>query len=122
MVSLPHPEKKQGEDSAFCTPTALGVADGVGGWARKGTFDNLSTPHLLELLNLISAESLVQGHDAVQAMAFMATTVGDVAHDVAKSHTRLTPFALAARQAGYKDTAGGKMDDITVVAALVQEE
>ncbi|RHY15652.1 hypothetical protein DYB25_009196, partial [Aphanomyces astaci] len=54
-------------------------------------------------------------------MAFMATTVGDVAHDVAKSHTRLTPFALAARQAGYKDTAGGKMDDITVVAALVQE-
>ncbi|ETV81332.1 hypothetical protein H257_05879 [Aphanomyces astaci] len=242
MVSLPHPEKKQGEDSAFCTPTALGVADGVGGWARKGIdsgaysrmlmaacesstltnpkdrlteayratnvpgsstacvvhlngtslstinvgdsgflmcrqqgdnkwsllyaspsqchyfncpfqlgmgsrdtpehgdvqtlpaqpndlvlvatdglFDNLSTPHLLELLNLISAESLVQGHDAVQAMAFMATTVGDVAHDVAKSHTRLTPFALAARQAGYKDTAGGKMDDITVVAALVQE-
>ncbi|RQM24858.1 hypothetical protein B5M09_000037 [Aphanomyces astaci] len=38
MVSLPHPEKKQGEDSAFCTPTALGVADGVGGWARKGTY------------------------------------------------------------------------------------
>ncbi|RHY05517.1 hypothetical protein DYB36_006428 [Aphanomyces astaci] len=99
MVSLPHPEKKQGEDSAFCTPTALGVADGVGGWARKGTYPS-----------------------AVQAMAFMATTVGDVAHDVAKSHTRLTPFALAARQAGYKDTAGGKMDDITVVAALVQEE
>ncbi|ETV95557.1 hypothetical protein H310_10999 [Aphanomyces invadans] len=240
MVSLPHPEKKQGEDAAFCTPTTIGVADGVGGWARKGIdsgaysrmlmasceastltepkarltdaynntsvpgsstacivhiddaklstvnvgdsgfllcrqkadkwtllyespsqchyfncpyqlgfgsrdtpehgdtqviavepndlvllatdglFDNISPPHLVELLNLISAESVVRGHDASQAMQFLATTVVDVAHDVAKSHTRMTPFALAARQAGYKDTAGGKMDDITVVAALVQ--
>jgi serine/threonine protein phosphatase PrpC len=33
---LSHPEKKRGEDAYFASARALGVADGVGGWAEKG--------------------------------------------------------------------------------------
>jgi len=33
---IPHPSKKRGEDAYFSAPHALGVADGVGGWAELG--------------------------------------------------------------------------------------
>jgi protein phosphatase PTC7 len=33
---LAHPEKARGEDAYFISARALGVADGVGGWAEKG--------------------------------------------------------------------------------------
>jgi protein phosphatase PTC7 len=33
---LAHPEKKRGEDAYFLSARALGVADGVGGWAELG--------------------------------------------------------------------------------------
>ncbi|CAK4913099.1 unnamed protein product [Aphanomyces euteiches] len=245
LVSLPHPEKKRGEDAAFVTPTAVGVADGVGGWARKGIdsgaysrtlmaacelstltdpvkrlteaynttkvpgsstaciiqlsddgtihtanlgdsgfmlcrenaeeegwsiiyaspsqchyfncpfqlghgsrdtpahadlstlsvepndvvlvatdglFDNLTEEEILSLLAGITEESKAQKHEAEARMQFTASTIVAVAHEIAKSETRLTPFAQAARQAGYKGTAGGKMDDITVVAALIQNK
>ncbi|KAF0688259.1 Aste57867_20129 [Aphanomyces stellatus] len=245
LESIPHPEKKRGEDAAFCTPTAVGVADGVGGWARKGIdsgaysrmlmesceasalanpterlteaynatkahtrvpgsstaclihldgatihtanlgdsgfmlcreaadgswelvssspsqchyfncpfqlglgsrdtpdhadtsslsvmhndlvlvatdglFDNLSPAEILSLLGHISTESVARNQTVDAKMQFLAATVAQVAHEVAKSPTHLTPFSLAARKAGYKGTMGGKMDDITVVAALVQ--
>jgi hypothetical protein len=35
-TSLAHPEKERGEDAFFSLPRALGVADGVGGWAEHG--------------------------------------------------------------------------------------
>ncbi|CBK21524.2 uncharacterized protein [Blastocystis hominis] len=34
--SIPHPEKKQGEDAFFFNEFAAGVADGVGGWRQHG--------------------------------------------------------------------------------------
>ncbi|KAL0585088.1 hypothetical protein ABG067_005225 [Albugo candida] len=36
--ALPHPQKQAtgGEDAHFLSNTVVGVADGVGGWARKG--------------------------------------------------------------------------------------
>ena len=35
---IPHPDKIDtgGEDAVFATPTAVGIADGVGGWAQHG--------------------------------------------------------------------------------------
>jgi serine/threonine protein phosphatase PrpC len=35
-TNLQHPEKSRSEDAFFTTPRALGVADGVGGWASRG--------------------------------------------------------------------------------------
>lgn len=35
-VSLPKPGKRRGEDAFFHHPSAVGVADGVGGWAKYG--------------------------------------------------------------------------------------
>ncbi len=35
-VSLPKPGKRRGEDAFFDHPHAVGVADGVGGWAKHG--------------------------------------------------------------------------------------
>ena len=35
-ASLPKPGKAVGEDAFFTSPTAIGVADGVGGWSRAG--------------------------------------------------------------------------------------
>ncbi|EQC40958.1 hypothetical protein SDRG_02021 [Saprolegnia diclina VS20] len=237
LASLPHPKKKRGEDAAFVSPTAVGVADGVGGWATKGidsgaysralmkvceatpvsnpvarlnaayeaasvpgsstacvvslqgdeitaanlgdsgflhcrqednkwtllfesppqchyfncplqlgmdsrdqpkhadvtqhtalpndlilvatdgVFDNLFTEELLQLLDQIS-----EIHPPTpDNMPVFAKIIAEVTQKVAASETRMTPFAVSARHAGYKSTTGGKMDDITVVTALVQE-
>jgi hypothetical protein len=35
-TSLAHPDKERGEDAFFTAANALGVADGVGGWAEHG--------------------------------------------------------------------------------------
>ncbi|KDO27810.1 hypothetical protein SPRG_07408 [Saprolegnia parasitica CBS 223.65] len=248
LASLPHPKKKRGEDAAFVSPTAVGVADGVGGWASKGidsgaysralmkvceatpvsnpvarlnaayeaatvlvdllaaymvpgsstacvvslqgsaeitaanlgdsgflhcrqedskwtllfesppqchyfncplqlgmdsrdqpkhadvtqhtalpndlilvatdgVFDNLFTEELLQLLDQIS-----EIHPPTpENMPVFAKIIAEVTQKVAASETRMTPFAVSARHAGYTSTTGGKMDDITVVTALVQE-
>ena len=46
---MPHPEKvhKGGEDAAFGTPNAVGVADGVGGWASRGVDPGLYSKGLM---------------------------------------------------------------------------
>ncbi|OQR95052.1 phosphatase 2C 55-like [Achlya hypogyna] len=235
LASLPHPKKKRGEDAAFVTSTAVGVADGVGGWATKGidsgaysralmeaceastiespvarlneayeaanvpgsstaclvhlkdasitaanlgdsgflhcrqegnkwtllyesppqchyfncplqlgldsrdqpkhanvtkhdvspndlvlvatdgVFDNLFTEELLQLLDQISAVHAPTPDN----MQIYAQIIAEITQKVAASDTRMTPFAVSARHAGYKSTTGGKMDDITVVTALV---
>ncbi|OQR81633.1 phosphatase 2C 55-like [Thraustotheca clavata] len=237
LASLPHPKKKRGEDAAFITPSAVGVADGVGGWATKGidsgaysralmgacevstlknpiarlneayekaqvpgsstaclvhleegsmiaanlgdsgflhcrqqdkkwdvifesppqchyfncplqlgmdsrdqpkhadltqhtvekndliivatdgVFDNLFTEELIQLLDHIS-----EVHPpAPDNMQLYADIIAEVTQKVAASETRRTPFAVSARHAGYTSTTGGKMDDITVITALVQD-
>jgi hypothetical protein len=37
-TKIPHPDKVEtgGEDALFATPQAVGIADGVGGWAKQG--------------------------------------------------------------------------------------
>ncbi len=52
-------------------------------------------------------------------MLEVANTLARYTQLVSRSETRKTPFAVAAGQARYK-TMGGKMDDITVITALVQ--
>eukprot|EP01043_Picozoa_sp_COSAG02_P025593 COSAG02_NODE_1443_length_12584_cov_2.587425_10_plen_256_part_00 len=46
---MPHPEKvhKGGEDAAFGSPNAIGVADGVGGWASRGVDPGLYSKGLM---------------------------------------------------------------------------
>ena len=47
---MPHPDKvyKGGEDAAFGSPHAIGVADGVGGWAERGVDPGLYSKGLME--------------------------------------------------------------------------
>lgn len=51
MVSIPHPEKakKGGEDAFFVQQQALGVFDGVGGWASVGVDAGLYSKELARL-------------------------------------------------------------------------
>lgn len=48
---IPHPEKRQtgGEDAYFVTPKAVGVFDGVGGWASLGINAGLYSARLADL-------------------------------------------------------------------------
>jgi protein phosphatase PTC7 len=47
-VSLPKPGKRKGEDAHFFGPHTLGVADGVGGWARHGVDAGLYAESLMK--------------------------------------------------------------------------
>ncbi|RLN47948.1 hypothetical protein BBJ28_00001675 [Nothophytophthora sp. Chile5] len=139
---LPHPQKRStgGEDAWFICGNTVGVADGVGGWARKpamgqlfdlateegdlvvlGTdglyvsFDNLFPQQITTLLDTVLPSSpSIDPH----SMEKVASCIAHTAHKAAKGTKTKTPFAMAAQQAGH-EYLGGKMDDITVITSLV---
>ncbi|TMW56891.1 hypothetical protein Poli38472_002816 [Pythium oligandrum] len=79
-----------------------------------GLFDNLFPEQIASLLD--SALPTIEQDG--ESMEKVASCIAYTAHKSAKGTKSRTPFAVAARKAGY-EYAGGKMDDITVVASLV---
>ena len=83
-VSFPHPDKKngRGEDGHFVSPTYVGVADGVGGWARRGVDAGLYSRLLMRSSMEYIVDSKVRG-DA-QKELFEPTDVLRYAHEQTK--------------------------------------
>ena len=92
-------------------------------------------------LDVLPGDTVILGSDGLLDNLFpdeMATIVyqakangtkpGELAHILAKitmevaiDKTRETPFAAGARQAGFPHEYGGKMDDVSVVVAYIQQ-
>merc|ERR1711871_379838 len=83
-VSFPHPDKKngRGEDGHIVSPTYVGVADGVGGWARRGIDAGLYSRLLMRSSMKYISDSNVRG-DA-QKERFEPTDVLRYAHEQTK--------------------------------------
>ncbi|KAJ8908832.1 hypothetical protein NDN08_005536 [Rhodosorus marinus] len=66
VSNLPHPEKleKGGEDAFFVLETAMGVFDGVGGWASQGIDPGLYSRKLSKL----TEEQIKEGKDLAEAL------------------------------------------------------
>jgi len=88
--------------------------------ASDGLSDNLFCKEVLEAVLPFWADADIKGtkHSAQAHLQKMVTMLIKKARKVAVMETGDTPFSTAARKAGFK-YAGGKLDDITVVAALV---
>ena len=85
--------------------------------ATDGVFDNLHDEELAALAAaLLLGEAGEEGGGA-DADA-VARAVADGARAASQSSTRSTPFAASAREHG-RSHAGGKMDDVTVIAVKV---
>lgn len=82
--------------------------------ATDGVTDNLSVQDMCQILNSMNAKSEID-------MAKLAQAVASESFLAAKDTRRDTPFAESARANGLQ-YQGGKMDDITVVTALIYEE
>lgn len=78
-------------------------------------FDNLYPAQITSLLDTVLPPA--PEIDA-ESMEKVASCIAHTAHKSAKGTKNKTPFALAARKAGY-EYMGGKMDDITVITSLV---
>ena len=103
---MPHPEKrhKGGEDAAFGSDSAIGVADGVGGWASRGVDPGLyskalmqsadekaranpqpGTPTPVEILR--SAYDVVQGQKIMGSTTAIVATLESASRTAASIHT-----------------------------------
>ena len=81
----------------------------------RGSFDNLFPKQIASLLDTVMPSPPERD---LHSMEKVASCIAHTAHEAAKCTKMETPFAMAARQAGY-EYRGGKMDDITVVTSLV---
>jgi len=81
--------------------------------ATDGVFDNVYPDEAAALVSLARRRGVGAEAAAVTLAEFARTRAADPAH--------LSPFAYAAQQLGFR-YFGGKMDDITVVCAYVEEE
>ncbi|XP_043697727.1 probable protein phosphatase 2C BIPP2C1 [Telopea speciosissima] len=81
--------------------------------ATDGLFDNL---YEQEIKTIVS-KSLEASLKPKEIAAFLASR----AQEVGKSASVMSPFADAARAAGYTRDTGGKLDDVTVIVSFVQQ-
>jgi protein phosphatase PTC7 len=78
-------------------------------------FDNLYPVQIASLLDSVMTSV---PHEKVDTMDEVASCIAHTAHKSAKGTKNHTPFADAAKNAGYK-YLGGKMDDITVITSFI---
>ncbi|KAL0585089.1 hypothetical protein ABG067_005226 [Albugo candida] len=79
-----------------------------------GLFDNMYPSQIASVLDALEPQFLCEPQLAEMA----ANCIAHEAHQIANDKKCHTPFAIAARKAGYTYN-GGKMDDITVVISIV---
>ncbi|KAL5988392.1 hypothetical protein ACLOJK_036156 [Asimina triloba] len=77
-----------------------------------GLFDNLFDDEVVE--------AVLQGNKDGLSSQEMASRIANLAWERAHDNERVTPFAVAAQDAGYGHF-GGKIDDITVIVANVAD-
>ncbi|XP_058085404.1 probable protein phosphatase 2C 62 isoform X4 [Magnolia sinica] len=105
--------EKGGNPSKFIERYRIDLNEGdVIVTATDGLFDNLYK----EEIALIVSRSVRAGLRPKEIAEMMARR----AHQVGKSQSVRSPFADAAKAAGYTAYSGGKLDDVTVVVSLVQ--
>ncbi|XP_062077186.1 probable protein phosphatase 2C BIPP2C1 [Humulus lupulus] len=80
--------------------------------ATDGLFDNLYEQEIASIVSR-SLEAGSKPQDIAELLASRA-------QEVAQSSTPRTPFADAAKAAGYVGFTGGKLDDVIVIVSLVQ--
>ncbi|KAJ4966063.1 hypothetical protein NE237_017912 [Protea cynaroides] len=80
--------------------------------ATDGLFDNLYEQEI----ETIVSKSLEANLKTKEIAGFLASR----AQEVGMSASLMSPFADAARAAGYKGETGGKLDDVTVIVSFVQ--
>lgn len=117
VAQSPHPEKawKGGEDAYFLGENAFGVFDGVGAWEEKG-FDVGKYSKELAILREIQKSKAPHVKDHLKDTAEFL--VSRAKREARKRFGKACPFAKEAARAGLYHR-GGKMDDVTVVVALV---
>ncbi|XP_042493269.1 probable protein phosphatase 2C BIPP2C1 [Macadamia integrifolia] len=81
--------------------------------ATDGLFDNLYEQEI-EMIVSKSLEASLKPKEIAEFLASRAQQVG-------KSESAMSPFADAARAAGYTGDIGGKLDDVTVIVSFVQQ-
>lgn len=77
-------------------------------------FDNMYPSQIASVLDALEPQFLCEPQLAEMA----ANCIAHEAHQIANDKKCHTPFAIAARKAGYTYN-GGKMDDITVIISIV---
>ncbi|KAH0986468.1 hypothetical protein GBA52_013645 [Prunus armeniaca] len=115
-----NPKKPLGEDAHFISHFAqtIGVADGVGGWARKGIDAGEYARGIMNHAKETATHMAAIGAHPVDARKELASTIAAVALFNSEDEDNVTPFQMAAEKAGVEHV-GGKIDDITVVVAIV---
>ncbi|XP_058069527.1 probable protein phosphatase 2C 55 isoform X3 [Magnolia sinica] len=96
-----------GEEMEFGLVTGDVIVAGT-----DGLFDNLFDNEV--------AEAILQGNRDGVGPQEMASRLAKLAWERAHDSERVTPFSIAAREAGYS-FSGGKIDDITVIVANVTD-
>ncbi|EGG00257.1 uncharacterized protein MELLADRAFT_75803 [Melampsora larici-populina 98AG31] len=79
-----------------------------------GMADNLWVKEISDVVQKLMS----RGKDDVEMMNDLVRTLCDYARKVSFKTDKLTPFEAEARRNGIHDMTGGKVDDITIVAAL----
>ena len=82
--------------------------------ATDGVFDNLFDQQIAEL-----ASQHCTAAPPGQCAANLAKVLVQAAHRVGSNPHALSPFAVHARAAGYRNEIGGKLDDASTVVAVV---
>ncbi|KAL0011035.1 hypothetical protein SO802_006143 [Lithocarpus litseifolius] len=111
-------DKPLGEDAHFicAEKQTIGVADGVGGWAKKGV--QLKRVLGTAFLNTKALGSSTACIVTLKQDYYLHAIYVDLALYNSFDRFFCSPYARAARKAG-KEHRGGKIDDITVIVAHI---
>lgn len=84
--------------------------------ATDGLFDNVPDEVLIQELSYLPHADQIENQDLERSAKRLASR----AHKNALNKSYVSPFALAAKSAGFHYT-GGKMDDVTVIVSVVSD-
>jgi len=82
-----------------------------------GLFDNLYPEEIASIVYEAKEHKPSRGNRITPEA--LASLLANQAHEIAVDEGRDTPFSYGARQAGWDEEYGGKMDDCTVVVTYV---
>ncbi|KAH0986467.1 hypothetical protein GBA52_013644 [Prunus armeniaca] len=118
-----NPTKPLGEDAHFMCQDSqiIGVADGVGGWAKIGVDAGDYARGLMNNAKKMAAANTaatVDPRNVGRDCEELASAVANLALFNSLDKYSVSPFQMEAEKAGLKHS-GGKIDDITVVVAQI---
>ncbi|GFP80883.1 probable protein phosphatase 2c 55 [Phtheirospermum japonicum] len=124
--------KSPAQQRSFNHPYQLGATSGCDGpsvaeeievRAEKGDVVVLGTDGLLDNAHATEISEIVcRGVMEWKDVMEFCCSVANVAHCNSFDTHRDTPYSIGARKAGYTSRIGGKVDDITVIIAMIEEQ